>query len=155
MGIEILLNVLSGVLALGAGGLLSSELIRDLLRKIIGKKGKPARPYSERLAKLTSSLTKASQEVDRVILELAQVAKGREDAVSKLENDLASLEKREKEIKQRIETLEKVPLPVADHFAKLIESGDKRSAKRDYLLFGAGVVLSTIIAVILKLAGWG
>jgi hypothetical protein len=51
---------------------------------------------------------------------------------------LSSLEARKKELKEKIETLQKVPIPVADHFAKLIESGEKRNARRDYILFIRG-----------------
>jgi len=62
-------------------------------------------------------LTKASKEVDSVLGELAQVARNREVAVRKLEVDLGALEGREKELKEKIEALEKTPLPVAEHFA--------------------------------------
>lgn len=111
--------------------------------------------YGKQLSQLTSSLTKASKEVDRVLTELSLVASNREDAVQKLEVNLASLEQKEIDLKNRIQTLEKLPIPVADHFAKLIEAGEKGSARRDYLLFGAGVAVSTLIAIVLKLAGWG
>ena len=121
--------------------------------KRFGPKFKSSAVYSEQLSRLTSSLKKASREVDRVLNELSEVASDRERAVKKLESDLTSLERKEIDLKQRIDTLEKFPLPVADHFAKLIESGEKRSARRDYVLFGAGVLVSTGIAMILKLAG--
>jgi hypothetical protein len=46
--------------------------------------------------------------------------------------------------------LEKTPLAVAEHFAKLVAPGEKRSAMRDYLLFGAGVVVSTAIGIVIQ-----
>ncbi len=63
---------------------------------------------------------------------------------------MQTLETREKELKEKIEALESTPLPVAEHFAKLLESGEKRSAKRDYVLFGAGVVVTTGVAIIIQ-----
>ena len=106
---------------------------------------KPKEPYAERLAQLTESLSKASREVDGVLVELARVATARAQAVQQLETDLAGMESREKELKARIDALEKTPLAVAEHFAKLVAPGEKRSALRDYLLFGTGVIVSTVI----------
>jgi hypothetical protein len=98
---------------------------------------------------------KASKEMDGVLAELASVAKEREKTVGKIEMDLANLQNREKELQERIQHLQNVPLPVAEHFAKLTSSGEKRSARRDYALFGAGVVVSTVIAIALRLLGLG
>jgi hypothetical protein len=58
-------------------------------------------------------------------------------------------------IKQKIATLEKVPIEVMKHFEEALKKGDKRSAYRDYILFGAGVIVSTVISTILKLIGYG
>jgi hypothetical protein len=60
------------------------------------------------------------------------------------------LESREREMKERIETLQKTPIAVAEHFAKLLEPAERRSARRDFILFGAGVVVSTVIALIFE-----
>ena len=89
--------------------------------------------------------------MDTVLAELAKVARNRETAVQKLENDLVSLDSREKELKTSIKTLEKTPIPVAEHFAKLVADGEKRGARRDYMLFGAGVVVTTIIAIVIQI----
>jgi len=150
MGIEILGSIVAAVTALLAALFASSELIQKLVRRLLGIREEPEKPYSERLAELTASLTKASREVDSVLSELAQVARSREGAVQKLEADLEALETREKELKQRIEALEKTPLPVAEHFAKLLQSGEKRRATRNYVLFGAGVMVTTLIAIIIQ-----
>src|SRR5262245_21251936 len=115
------------------------------------KGGTREKSYSERLAELTESLTKASREVDNVLEELAAVAKGRAQAVEQLKADLDSMQGREKELKQRIETLERTPVAVAEHFAALVKPGERRSAKRDYLLFGSGVVVSTAVGIVIQL----
>jgi peptidoglycan hydrolase CwlO-like protein len=154
LGAEILLSILSGFLALTTA--LASDYLRPLLGKIIvGKQRKKTETYSEKLIKLTSSLTKASAEVDDLLVELSKVASERESAVNKLEADLARLEGDEKQIQQRIKDLKNIPVPVAEHFATIIRQGEKRSASRDYLLFGLGVVVSTVIAILLHLAGLG
>lgn len=150
MQVEALTAIIAGLATLMAAGVASNELVQKLVRHLLGIRREPVKPYSERLAQLTASLTKASREVDSVLSELAQVARSREGAVQKLETDLAALGTREKELKEKIEALENTPLPVAEHFAKLLESGEKRSAKRDYVLFGAGVIVTTVIAVILQ-----
>ncbi len=149
MGLEILASVIGAVASLLAGGVASSQFFRELLR-ILLKRKEPEKPYSERLAELTNNLSKASREVDAVLVELARVARDRAKAVQQLETDLATMEGREKELKERIQALEKTPLAVAEHFAKLVAPGERRSAMRDYLLFGAGVVVSTAIGIAIQ-----
>ena len=127
-----------------------SEFIQKLVPHIFGIRKEPEKSYSKRLAQLTASLTKASRDVDSLLSELAQVARSREGAVQKLETDLVTLETREKELKGKIDALESTPLPVAEHFAKLLDSGEKRRARRDYMLFGAGVLVTTMIAIIIQ-----
>jgi hypothetical protein len=143
MNSDVLFSVLAALGSLVAAAA-TSGVVLPLTRRLFGRP-QPQKSYGERLSTLTASLTRASSEVDDVLRELAQVARDREAAVKKLEGDLAGLEGREKELKDRIEALQKTPLPVAEHFAKLLESGERRSARRDYLLFGAGVVVTTAI----------
>jgi hypothetical protein len=134
MSPEIISTILGALTSLLAAGLASTDLIRRLVR-ILLKREEPQKPYSERLA---------------VLAELAQVAKDRAHAVQQLETDLAIMSGRERELKERIDALEKTPLAVAEHFAKLVAPGEKRSAMRDYLLFGAGVVVSTAIGIAIQ-----
>lgn len=154
MGIEILVSLLAATLSMVAGGLASSEVIQKLLRRLL-KIPVPEKGYGERLDELTESLTKASRQVDEVLSELTVVAREREKNVRELEASMLVLEKHENDIKTRIEHLEKVPLPAVEHFAEIMNRGEKRSAMRDYMLFGAGVVVSTVIAIGLKAFGLG
>lgn len=148
VGLEIVASVIAGLASLLAGG-----LVAQVARRLLGIRTASAKPYGERLAELSTSLTKASREVDSVLAEVAQVARSREAAVQKLEFDLEALESREKELKDKVEALQRTPLPVAEHFARLLESGEKRNEKRDYVLFGAGVVLTTVIAIVIQMVG--
>jgi len=151
MNPEIIATLVGALFSLLAGASIGSEIIQKLIRKFLKRPEPPVKSYTERLADLTDNLTTASEQVDAILAELSGVARDRESAVQKLETDLRTLAAREKHLKERIETLEKTPIPVAEHFARLLEKGERRSAKRDYALFGAGVVVTTIIAVIIQL----
>jgi len=113
--------------------------------------------YSERVSQLSASLIKASSEVDCILQEMVQVSQERATAISSLEQQLTELSEEEKELRAKIESLEKTPVPVADYFATLIEGGEKRERRRDYLLFGLGLVasfpISIIVAIVLHLIG--
>jgi chromosome segregation ATPase len=149
MGIDNLAVVLGAIASLLGGGLASTELIRKLLRRALGKP-EPSRTHSERLSELTASLTTASAEVDSILRELSTVAREKEKSVKQLEVGLSSLQEKEQALKDKISALENTPLPVAEHFAKLVESGEKRSATRDYVLFGAGVVVTAVVTIIIQ-----
>ncbi len=149
MGIDMLAVVLGAVASLLAGGLASTEVIRKLLRRVLGQP-EPSKTHSERLSELTASLTSASAEVDSILRELSTVAKEKEVSVKQREAGLSALQEEEQDLKDKISALEKTPLPVAEHFAKLVESGEKRSATRDYVLFGAGVVVTTVVTIIIQ-----
>ena len=147
--VETLTAVIGALVSLLAGGIASTDLIRKLVHRILGKP-EPEKTYSQRLSKLTHSLTNASGEVDSLLTELGQVAKEKDTSVCKLEQGLTALEQKEQELKDRIKTLEGVPIPAAEHFARLMETGEKRSAMRDYVLFGAGVVVTTVITIVIQ-----
>lgn len=137
-----------------SGGIVS--LMDGLYKKFRPRvKGEKSETYSDKLSRLTDSLQKASGEVDVLLRELAAVAKARTTAAAELEDQLKQLSGREQEMKKRVEELRATPIPVAEHFAALISKGERRSALRDYVLFGMGVVVSTIIAILLRIFGLG
>jgi hypothetical protein len=151
MGVETLLSLVAGIVSALVGGVAASDAVRNIILEILGRKPTP-KPYSERLSNLTGSLTKASSEVDAVLKEMAYVARERESSVRALEAGLVNLEKREKDLKEKIAILQNVPIPVAEQFAKLVEPVEKRNAHRDYVLFVSGVVVTTVIAIVLRKA---
>ena len=114
----------------------------------IYRKDKPQKSFSERFSELNKNLIKASSDFDKILGEMAKVAEEREFSIKKLEEGLIDLEKRKNELKERISLLQKVPIPIAEYFAKLIEPSENRSAKRDYLLFISGVIFTTIITLV-------
>jgi len=117
-------------------------LYRRHLRKV-----QPSRTitYSEKISELTESLTNASAEVDRILKEMAQIVRERELAIS-------SLEQREKDLQSKIDSLEKVPVEAAEFFTKYLESHDKKSSRRDLILFALGAFLS-IVSISLGVLG--
>jgi len=146
-----ILDLVSGAVAALVMAILT-EFVQRIVRRR-RRRGTTEKTYSERLAELTENLTRASREVDAVLTEFAGVAKERSRAVQQLETDLMAMSGRERELKERIEVLEKTPLPVAEHFARLVAPGERRSAVRDYMLFGAGVVVSTLIGIAIQVFG--
>ncbi len=102
---------------------------------------------------LLADLRKASTEMDRIVHQIGQYTQERQSTVMKLEGDLQALSQQEQELKKRIEGLQQVPLPAAEYFAKLVAKTEKKSAKRDYVLFLFGVVASAVVVVILKAFG--
>jgi len=147
---ELLTTLIAGLLTLLVTVIASIDFVRLVLYRVLGKPW-PKKTYAVRLSELTQSLTKASAEVDSILAELSRVAKEKQFSVKQLEQGLSDLEKQENELKDRIATLENVPIPAAEHFAKLMESGEHRTAKRDYVLFGSGVLVTTLIAIIIRL----
>jgi len=147
--LETLTAVIGALVTLLAGGVASTEITRKLVHRILGKP-EPEKTYSQRLSELTHGLTNASAEVDSILTELGRVAKEKETSVRKLEQGLTALEQKEQDIQDRIKALENVPIPAAEHFARLMETGEKRSAMRDYVLFGAGVVVTTVVTIVIQ-----
>jgi hypothetical protein len=151
-------SLVAGLLSLlfGAFGNVIFAQLDKLWIRVFGRtKESDEVRYSQRIRALMEHLLKTSDEMDEMLAELSRVTKDREHAMQRVENGLLDLQTREKELKERIEQLQNVPIPVAEHFAKLTSSGEKRSARRDYVLFGAGVVVSTVIAISLRLLGLG
>lgn len=147
---EILAILIAAAASMLAGGIASSQLIQKAIRKIFGLPEQKSKSYSERLSELTKKLDGASKEVDEVLQEIAGVTERRQKAVSQLEYNLVELEKHEASLKQRIEALENTPVEAAQYFTKIVSAGERRGAKRDYLLFGAGVLLTSIISIALQ-----
>ena len=105
--------------------------------------------YSQRLERLTGELNESSSEVDEVLKELATVAEQRQEAAQKLQAELRQLEQKEKELQERVQALQDIPIPVADYFAEIAAQGERRSAWRDYVLFGAGLIAAKPIDIVL------
>jgi hypothetical protein len=101
-------------------------------------------------ATLFKELADTSTKMDGIVARIQEYTKGREQSVAKLEEQLGFLAQQEADLRKRIEGLKQVPLPAAEYFAMLVNKSEKSGALRDYLLFTAGILVSAIVAVILR-----
>lgn len=144
---EVIISIIAGIVSMIAGGVASSRQFKNLFRRILGLPNVEQVAYAERLSKLTKKLQDTSGEVDEILKEIGRVSDIRQQMIASLEKKLTLLENKEVALKDKISALENTPVEAAEHFAALVSDGEKRGANRDYLLFGAGVVLSTILAI--------
>lgn len=107
--------------------------------------------FREKMEKLSQDLARASAEVDKTLEEMAMVSRAREEALKGIESKLDELSKHERKLQTRVEALKNVSLPAVEYFLEMTGKWERRSAARDYILFGAGVVVSTVITIILRL----
>ena len=148
MSFEILLTIFAGLIALAIGKILS------IFYKIIlqnSSVNESTINFSRRLGNLTNDLKNASSEIDKILIELSQVANNKQDTINKLESDLSLLEYRENELKKNIHSFMHSPLQTKEHFKMIFRSFEKRSTIRDYVLFTVGVILTTLISIITQL----
>jgi predicted RNase H-like nuclease (RuvC/YqgF family) len=113
--------------------------------------GAGSESFQERMGKLGEELKRASAQIDATLVEMRSITESRERSISTLEGRLQELASHEEALKKKVETLKQVPLHAVDYFLQATEKSEKRSARRDYLLFGSGVLVSTAITVVLKL----
>jgi hypothetical protein len=106
--------------------------------------------YPERLKELSSELARASSEVEHVLEEMAIVSRSRNEAFANLEQRVRDLAQHERDLQMRVETLKSISLPAAEYFLQASEPA-KPKLLHDYVLFGAGVILSAIITLVVKL----
>ena len=100
---------------------------------------------------LTSRLVEASQAVDQVLTEMAEANQRQETILNQQTERMDALSASEKQLQQRIESLQEVPLPVADYFVELNRKAqqeqEKKRVSRDYKLVIISAVLSAAITV--------
>ncbi len=97
------------------------------------------------------NIRKSALEVDNMLAELSLVVQEKDKAIHKLDFEMRMLERQNKKLIKRNRDLEKVPSRVAEYFVQLTAKGERRNALRDYLLFGANIVVSIVVTIIFKL----
>ena len=154
--------VISAVVSLLGGRVALSELVENVVRRLLQKTlprlfNRPPNDLESpatKLKRLSETMAATSQEFDVQLRELEQLATARHLAVQALEETMKNLTTREQQLQERIKQLENVPLPVAEYFAQLASGGEQKSARRDYILFAAGVVVSVAVAIGLHAFGF-
>ena len=84
--IEVLISLIAALLSLAGSSFVlnarAERVLKKAVRKILGLPPQEEPPsYSDRLEKLTSSLIKASREMDGLLHELADVARERQENI--------------------------------------------------------------------------
>lgn len=124
----------------------------------------------QRAAALAETLTLASQDLGELLQEMQHITDCRLAAVSEQERKLQELSEREQSLQTRLASLEATRPEVVEEFFRLTQeqqaqaearaemqqrASESRSARRDYLLFLAGVVTSVLVAIALSAFGIG
>ena len=103
------------------------------------------------LTRLVNDLNKTSNELDNILAEVVQVAHGRAEAATKLQDEINRLERAEEEYLVRIETLKNEPLRVINDLLNELQPNQIRTPRRDLMLFVAGGLVSVMVSVVLGL----
>ena len=103
------------------------------------------------LARLVDGLNKTSNELDKILAQIVEVAQDRAEAATKLQAEMKKLEEAEEEYLVRIEILKNEPLRVVNDLLNELEPNRIRTPRRDFMLFLAGALLSTIVSIVLGL----
>lgn len=163
MGIEIISALLASFL--GALFPLLKKIIENYLKKLNdSEKHNPfnkflskffeidinEKSYKQRFSETILTLDKAFSEVEKATNEFNQLMKEKERGIDFLEKRLEILSGEEQQLKEKVETLQRVPIEAIPYFEEMMSRGEKRSAYRDYILFVSGIAVSIIITLILK-----
>ena len=105
------------------------------------------------LARLANGLNETSNELDKILAQIVEVAQNRAEAAIKLQAEMKRLEEAEEEYLVKIEILKNEPLRVVSDLLNELHPSQIRSPRRDFVLFIAGVVVSTIVSFVLNYFG--
>ena len=103
------------------------------------------------LSRLVNGLNKTSMELDSILSQIVDVAQNRADAAIKLQAEMKRLEEAEEEYLVRIETLKNEPLRIVNDLLNELEPNRIRTPRRDFMIFLAGVLVSVIVSLGLRL----
>ena len=154
--IDTIIPMLAAIISITVA-LLSQLIIVYSLRK--KRAAKREIPPGERLQQSISKLSTASQEIDTIIQDIVQDINRRQSALEELKARHQLLSQEEAELSKRVEMLKGLPLEVAKYFQQINEQSlqqmEKKRARRDILMFLLGIIVTTIIAILLKVFGVG
>jgi DNA repair exonuclease SbcCD ATPase subunit len=123
-----------------------------------------------RVNELAENLRRDSSELNGLLVEMQAITERRLSDVSEQEKKLQELTDREVSLKERIASLEATRPEAVEEFVRLLQRQQAeaearaqvqqktleiRSARRDYILFLAGVLASVVVAIVLSSLGVG
>ena len=115
----------------------------------------PGSDAAKSLTDLTSKLQEISNEIDNATRSLSLDIENRQKALNQLIDKNESLAKEEADLNARVSALKDMPLEVADYFKSITEKHlkkyEKRSSKRDMVMFLFGIAATTIVSIIIAI----
>ena len=97
-------------------------------------------------------MKQSGSDAQSLLIELEQVMAARRQQLLDAQGRLQELQVAESEVKQRVELLQAVRPESAVAINNLLDESlkarDKRSARRDWLIFGMGVLISAVISFV-------
>ena len=103
------------------------------------------------LSRLVNGLNKTSNELDKILAQIVEVSQNRAEAATNLQAEMKKLEEIEEEYLVRIEILKNEPLRVVSDLLSELQPNQIRTPRRDFMLFMAGVVVSAVISLVVRL----
>ena len=103
------------------------------------------------LSRMVNGLNKTSNELDKILAQIVEVAQDRAQAATNLQAQMQKLEEAEQEYLVLIEILKNEPLRVMSDLLNELQPNQIRTPRRDFMLFLAGVVVSTLVSILLGL----
>ena len=108
----------------------------------------------ERIPQLISKLSSSSQEIDAIIKDVVQDIKRRQTVLEELKARHHTLFQKEEELSKRVQVLNDLPLEAAKYFQQIneqtLQQMEKKRARRDILMFVLGIVVTNVIAILLR-----
>lgn len=147
---DFILPLITGVLAVIMGVLFQLTLVRIRKKRVAIRE----LPTGERIQQSISKLSSASQEIDDIIQGIVKDIKNRQTAFEELKTRHQILSKEEEELTKRVEILKDVPVEAAKYFQQIsedtLQQAERRRAKRDITMFFLGIIVTTAIAILLR-----
>jgi predicted transcriptional regulator len=142
VGLQLLIFILIGFVFFIVENMILSRRSRDTGSKTT---------TTGELTRLVNDLNQTSNELDNILAEVVQVAQGRAEATTKLQDEINKLEQAEEEYLVRIETLKNEPLRVINDLLNELQPNQIRTPRRDLMLFVAGGLVSAMVSVVMGL----
>jgi septal ring factor EnvC (AmiA/AmiB activator) len=111
-------------------------------------------PPGERFQESISKLSSASQEINMIIQDIVQDIDKRQSALEQLKERHQVLSQEEQELSKKVKMLKDVPLEVANYFQQIsqetIQQVERKRARRDVVMFILGILVTTVVAILLR-----
>ncbi len=150
-------SLVSLILVLIASGLLIltylSAYIDHFQRRWGESKGRGGVSSIERLAELAINLNANAIETYQLIDQITNELRAKQEALAILHDKTSEMAAEEERIRKRIDALNATKSEVFRHFEEWMQSNERKGVRRDLVLFVAGAIVTTVLAVILKRLG--